>query len=95
MGWCISDSESIEVIKAFLGSMKARSPNTIVSVIMTDDGKSYCINLYTHFKQPTVYMICTDNTGWSATKAVFGEIKHLLCHWHVDRFVWQMFTCIV
>ncbi|XP_065899007.1 uncharacterized protein [Dysidea avara] len=26
-----------------------------------------------------------DNTGWSAARNVFGEIRHLLCRWHVDR----------
>lgn len=29
--------------------------------------------------------IIPDNTGWSATKKVYGDIKHLLCFWHVDR----------
>lgn len=38
MGWCISDSETSEVIKAFLGAMKIRSPDAVVNVIMTDDG---------------------------------------------------------
>jgi len=29
----------------------------------------------------------SDNTGWSAAQAVYGEqLKHLLCLWHVDRY---------
>ena len=38
MGWCISDSENSEIIEIFLGQVKARSPDTNVKVIMTDDG---------------------------------------------------------
>ena len=46
MGWCISDSESSEIIELFLSRVKARSPNTDVKVIMTDDGMidtHYCL----------------------------------------------------
>ena len=33
-----------------------------------------------------VNSIQPDNTGWSAAERVFGgDIKHLLCHWHVDQ----------
>ena len=35
----------------------------------------------------------TDNTGWSATKAVYGDIKHLLCFWHVDRYTRNNVPC--
>lgn len=39
VGWCISDRENTEVMQHFLQSLKDRSPNTVVSVLMTDDGK--------------------------------------------------------
>ena len=39
VGWCIADSEASEVIEIFLSRVKARSPDTSVKVIMTDDGK--------------------------------------------------------
>ncbi len=29
--------------------------------------------------------IYTDNTVWLAIKSVYGDIKHLLCYWHVER----------
>ncbi len=38
MGWCISDSETSVIIRIFLERMKARSPNTIIRTLMTDDG---------------------------------------------------------
>ena len=38
VAWCLSDHESSEVIEAFLRSVQARSPLTIVNVMMTDDG---------------------------------------------------------
>lgn len=38
VGWCISDSETSVIIKIFLEHMKARSPNTIIRTLMTDDG---------------------------------------------------------
>ena len=53
---------------------------------MTDDG------ILALFKQCQVllyanYSAVVDDTGWSAAKAVFGDsLKHLLCHWHVDRY---------
>lgn len=31
----------------------------------------------------------TDNTGWNAATSVYGEeLRHLLCHWHVDRYMY-------
>lgn len=39
VGWCISDRENTEVIHMFFASLKDRSPNTVVGVLMTDDGK--------------------------------------------------------
>jgi len=36
--WCLSYHESTEAIEALLNSIKARSPLTIVNVMMTDDG---------------------------------------------------------
>ena len=86
VGWCISDSEAGDVIGAFLGAIQGHSPSTSVNVIIpTDDG------ILTLFKQCQVllyanYSAVVDNTGLSAAKAVFGDsLKHLLCHWHVDR----------
>ena len=38
VAWCISDRENSEVIEIFFKSIKARSPDTIVNVLMTDDG---------------------------------------------------------
>ncbi len=35
--------------------------------------------------QREVNAFTLDNTGWLAAKCVYGELKHLLCHWHVDR----------
>jgi hypothetical protein len=41
------------------------------------------------------YSVVVDNTGWSAAKGVFGDsLKHLLCHWHVDRY-YHMFSEII
>ena len=84
MGWCISDSESSEIIELFLSRVKARSPNTDVKVIMTDDGMIDTRNYGLLLNQYTV-LFFSDNTGWSGSKAVYGDIKHLLCFWHVDR----------
>ena len=29
-----------------------------------------------------------DNTGWCAIQAVYGrDVKHLVCKWHVDQYV--------
>ena len=38
MAWCISDQESTEIVEAFLKSVQQRSPDVLVSVVMTDDG---------------------------------------------------------
>ena len=70
------------MIVSFLGALKEQSPGTTVNVIMTDDGDlqinyTYCILEH--------IIITADNTGWLAAKSVYGELKHLLCHWHVDR----------
>ena len=65
--------------------MKVRSPDSIVHVLMTDDG-ILIINLIGPIDYN--YYLNADNTGWSAANIVFGEIKHLLCNWHVDRLVY-------
>lgn len=39
IAWCISDQETTEVVELFLHCVKKRSPHSIVSVLMTDDGK--------------------------------------------------------
>ena len=86
VGWCIADTEASVIIEIFLSGIKERSPTTTVRVVMTDDGKkSYIVDTYT-------LDMCTlhnhaDNTGWSATRAVYSDIKHLLCYWHVDRYI--------
>ena len=84
VGWCIADNEASEVIEIFLGCVKAKSPNTTVKVIMTDDGMYGAYIITITYSDYAIYIL-TDNTGWSATKAVYGNIKHLLCFWHVDR----------
>ena len=38
VGWCITDREDYDVIKLFLEKIKLQSPESQVSVIMTDDG---------------------------------------------------------
>ena len=38
VAWCISDKENTDVIEVFLRSVKDRSPETVINVIMTDDG---------------------------------------------------------
>ena len=38
IAWCISDQETIEVMELFLQSIKKQSPDSSVSVFMTDDG---------------------------------------------------------
>lgn len=39
VAWLISHKEDHLVIKIFLNAIKARSPDTTVKTIMTDDGK--------------------------------------------------------
>ena len=38
IAWCISDQETAEVVELFLQSIKKRSTDSNVSVLMTDDG---------------------------------------------------------
>ena len=39
VAWCISDQETTEVIEVFLKSVHSKSPETNVTILMTDDGK--------------------------------------------------------
>ena len=87
VGWCISDRENTEVMQHFLQSLKDRSPSTVVSVLMIDDDKFYG----PHHKILIIIIplcITTDNTGWNVASSVYcSELRHLFCHWHVDRYV--------
>ena len=38
VAWCLSDHKSSDIIEPFLSSIKARSPLTSVTVMMSDDG---------------------------------------------------------
>ena len=38
VAWCLSDHKPSDIIEAFLSSIKARSPLTSVTVMMTNDG---------------------------------------------------------
>ena len=88
VAWCLSDHESSEIIQAFLSSIKAKSPSTCVKVMMTDDGTARkCLMTIIKIIATTIL----DNTGWSAAQSVFGDVKHLLCRWHVDRYVVLIF----
>lgn len=49
---------------------------------MTDDGV-YAVASYLSLDM--IALINTDCTGWSATTAVYGDVRHILCFWHVDR----------
>ena len=33
------------------------------------------------------YNLSLDNAGWNAAEAVFGRVKHLLCRWHIGKYV--------
>ena len=39
IAWCIADQENTTVVQLFFTSIKERSPNTDVHVLMSDDGK--------------------------------------------------------
>ena len=81
VGWCISDRETTEIITIFLQCMKETSPDTDISVVMTDDGKAQVIS------NTISYTYVIDNTGWVAARKVFGDsVRHLLCSWHVHRY---------
>ena len=50
IGWCISDRETTDVIEIFLQCIKDASPDTAISVIMTDDGNCCsCILATCHY----------------------------------------------
>ena len=116
VGWCITDKEDYDVIKLVLEKIKSRSPESQVSVIMTDDGELIHLtikiphiphNMYyavssscstacaefncTRYLYTSIYL---DNTGWSkAAHDVYGsELRHLLCRWHVDKYVINVTT---
>ena len=100
VGWCITVKEDDDVIKLFLEKIKSRSPESQVSVIMTDDGELIHLTIkIPHIPHNMYYAVSSscsqhvqlyqiDNTGWKAAHDVYGaELRHLLCRWHVDKYV--------
>ena len=56
---------------------------TPITVLMTDDGQLHTVLKSYHNK---LQQCCTDNSGRTAAKRVYGgDMRHILCHWHVDR----------
>ena len=55
VAWCITNYETSEVMAIFLESIRARSPSSTVTVLMTDDGMSVHVhvaiyrNAYQHY----------------------------------------------
>ena len=82
MAWCISSQETTEVVQLLFKVIKECSPDVEIRTLMTDDGKQYS-------SDGNCYGNCIQDDIWhNGGKAVFGSnIRHLLCHWHVDRYV--------
>ena len=57
VGWCITDKEDYDVIKLFLDMIKSQSPDSQVSVIMTDDGELIDAYPMKNTLQQTIYIV--------------------------------------
>ena len=86
VAWCITNYETTDVLELFFSHVKQRSPESVVSVLMSDDGIANlkcvrCIIIWP--------ISCyTDNAFCSAAKRVYGEgTRHILCRWHIDRYM--------
>ena len=85
VAWLISDRESTEVMELFLAALKQQSPKTEVKVLMTDDGNAR-YNMTNNLTNYHFVVLLLNNTGWNAAMKVFGgELRHILCLWHVNQ----------
>ena len=88
VAWCISDKENTDVIEVFLRSVKDRSPETVINVIMTDDGMICSWNFYYFVYQNSEYwMECLQLCVWKS----LSPSLPLAC-WQVH--VWWLLTSI-
>ena len=83
LDWCNADSENSDIIELLLKCVKEISP-LLLKVVMTDDGMHNAM-----YDVGVTILGITDNTGWTATKAVLVDIKHMLCYCHVDIYIYS------
>ena len=79
VGWCISDRENTEVMQQFLQSLKDRSPGTVVSVLMTDDGKFSTSKVIIKFNAFTYILLLQQITQGGMLQRVCMVVNYDTC----------------
>lgn len=75
-------------------AIKERSPDVQVHTLMTDDGKYQNFNTRLLCATYVHVFIFQDEIWCNGGETVFGtELRHLLCHWHVDRYIMYIHIC--
>ena len=75
--------EDVQTYQEFFTAVKKRVPDANVTILMTDDGECESVlkNLspYPH--------LFSDSAIVAACSAVYPDVNHLLCRWHIDRYI--------
>jgi len=82
VAWGITDIENTNTYTVFF-AIKQRVPDTVIDVLMIDDGQT----LEKFYDVLYYYFFCTllDPSMIGGCVAVYPDVIHLLCRWHVDR----------
>ena len=90
VAWAILDREEVPILQQFFRCVRNNVPDAIVKTLMTDDG--ILLNNYTgmKFSINVFHILYIDPALPVAFEQEFVGIRHLLCIWHVDRYIIAM-----
>ena len=91
VAWAILDREEVPIFQQFFRCVRNNVPDAIVKTLMTDDG-ILLLNNYTgmKFSINVFHILYIDPALPVAFEQEFMGIRHLLCIWHVDRYIIAM-----
>ena len=84
VAWLISNREDEVTLTLFFQKVKERCPTVEINALMTDDGNTTRLVI---IQSLFVEGLLTDLAGVNGCKAVYPHVAHLLCKWHVDRYI--------
>lgn len=79
VAWGITDTEDTRTYTEFFSVIKKKIPDATIHILMTDDGMYLQVNINVSIKHSL------DPAMIGGCSAVYPQVTHLLCRWHVDR----------
>ena len=87
VAWAITDIEDAQTYQEFFRAVRVRVPDAVIDTLMTDDGEQIHILMLCNKNLTPYHHIFSDTAIIAGCSAVYPNVNHLLCRWHIDRYV--------